>query len=255
MEWSGLEILVRGEFKSRAPMHLGTSAPPLGELNWLAYMQHYGVPTRLLDFTYSPFVGTYFALREHSQRRCAGVGHVRLWAVDVAAVTRRFVRVAGRATAEERKRKRRATRRAAERRAAVSFHPDDLSTARDRVAAETEGMQGLVSAALTVTEMSRTVLNAGGCVCAAMPSEFNPRLASQQGLFLFNCAEKLSFRESLARMMGDARGWCKVFDISRAALGEIEENLFQMNVHEQSLFPDMTGLAGVVRQRIRLHWK
>jgi len=33
-------------------------------LEWLAVLQHYGTPTRLLDWTYSPTVAAYFALRE-----------------------------------------------------------------------------------------------------------------------------------------------------------------------------------------------
>ena len=38
-------------------------------------------------------------------------------------------------------------------------------------------------------------------------------------------------------------------------LDEIEERLFQMNIHEQALFPDMEGLAGLICQKLRLHWK
>jgi len=45
--------------------------------SWLAIMQHYGVPTRLLDFTLSPYVATYFAVEYEPRAHCA------LWAIDL----------------------------------------------------------------------------------------------------------------------------------------------------------------------------
>jgi hypothetical protein len=61
--------------------------------------------------------------------------------------------------------------------------------------------------------------------------------------------------ESLSKMMEPCSGWAKTFDIPIDLISEIEGRLFQMNIHEQSLFPDMEGLAGLIRQKIRLHWK
>jgi hypothetical protein len=86
--------------------------------------------------------------------------------------------------------------------------------------------------------------------------------ASQQGVFLLNLAGDLAFNESLVRMMGPAKNgsrdrpaWCMRFDIAARAIPEIERKLFQMNIHEQSLFPDMQGLAGLIQQKLRLQWK
>jgi hypothetical protein len=46
-------------------------------VDWLALMQHHGAPTRLLDWTLSPYVALYFALQGDSNKDAA------LWAIDL----------------------------------------------------------------------------------------------------------------------------------------------------------------------------
>jgi hypothetical protein len=47
---------------------------PSDTLSWLALMQHHSAPTRLLDFTFSPFIASYFAF-ENAEQDCA------VWAI------------------------------------------------------------------------------------------------------------------------------------------------------------------------------
>src|SRR5262245_61240807 len=52
------------QFQSRALRFLRMVEVPTSTLEWLALMQHHGAPTRLLDFTSSPYVVAFFALEE-----------------------------------------------------------------------------------------------------------------------------------------------------------------------------------------------
>jgi hypothetical protein len=252
MEWPALERFVLDEFKSRARIHLGALSVPEDELSWLALMQHYTVPTRLLDFTYSPFVALYFAVSPEDGTKRGNPGNkcdVRVWAINAEAVKSQFSAVAWRALAEERKRLGMRTS------GRVGLGMEDQVTDRDSMITEIDEFRAQVAGLLSYPRTCRTELHQHGCVCPASPPAFNPRFASQQGVFLLNFEPGFSFNQSLNKMMARCTNWCKTFDIDAGATSEIEQRLFQMNIHEHSLFPDMEGLAGLIRQKIRLHCK
>jgi hypothetical protein len=70
------ERLLR-EFKRHLHRYSSDCPSEADELRWLALMQHHGAPTRLVDCTYSFFVGLFFAIEDAKPN-----DRVALWALD-----------------------------------------------------------------------------------------------------------------------------------------------------------------------------
>jgi hypothetical protein len=53
------------QFRSKYLLYDTSRHVPQSKLAWLGAMQHFGVPTRLIDFTTSPYVALYFAIESY----------------------------------------------------------------------------------------------------------------------------------------------------------------------------------------------
>lgn len=70
------------QFKAKFHLYDHENVDPESKLAWLSIMQHYGVPTRLVDFTDSPYVALYFALEAYQSR----TADFAVFALDYSAV-------------------------------------------------------------------------------------------------------------------------------------------------------------------------
>jgi hypothetical protein len=57
-----MEARILRIFKRKAHLFVSDLPDESDSFEWLALMQHHGAPTRLIDFTWSPYVAAFFAL-------------------------------------------------------------------------------------------------------------------------------------------------------------------------------------------------
>lgn len=79
--YSAHEYEILSHFRKEASGLL-THISPKDDFTWLQYAQHYGVPTRLLDFTANPLVAMYFCCQSESETN--GV----IWIINTVAFER-----------------------------------------------------------------------------------------------------------------------------------------------------------------------
>jgi hypothetical protein len=178
-------------------------------LGWLSLLQHYGAPTRLLDWTRSPFVACFFAL-EGARSEAA------VWAIDHIWLRNRawdVLRAEWPAEAME-----------------------DISSRHDADA--------LILRVILMKSSGFMAPAPPRFVMPIEPSIANPRVAMQHGLFTFPADITVSFMENLASQ-ADFEVPRRIVKIcfQREWRAEILFELYQHNISRASLFPGLDGFA------------
>ena len=204
------EIYLLSQFKRAAHHFVEPSIVPTNDLEWLALMQHYGTPTRLLDFTRSPYVACYFALEEvkesDTNRECA------IWAIDanwLSRITFRRIR---------------------------SIIGKGKFTFRD-----------ILGSKFIQEHFNDFYDNdSASAILPIFTPRLNVRLLVQQGLFLCPSATKETFEEILSSYKNDTKSMEKHVHkivIEGRLRHEVLAELHSMNISRTSLFPGLEGFA------------
>lgn len=201
--------------------HYVTDAPDReDDLEWFALMQHHGAPTRLLDWTKSPYVALFFALEQPSDP----VNDPALWAIDLdwckeQAITKLLTLPGGLVVPGK------------------PPVPGEPPLVLDP--AESLGKPGLFRAAfLRGPGLDVTM------VAPLQPFRMNQRLVIQQGLFLAPGNPSVSFEDNLLayELMQFSLHVHKII-VPRTLRIEILAALNKMNINRASLFPGIDGFA------------
>lgn len=194
-------------FKKYAYSELEASA---SNWKWLAVAQHHGLPTRLLDWTFSPFVAMHFATNELDKMDKDGV----LWMVNFAeartqlppifqsALHQHFALTFSVEMLEEQ-----------EQSLADPFVLDQISGARDPF------------------------------ILFFEPPSLDPRIVNQWGLFSITNRLDVRMDHWLLARAAAAPSFARKIVIAAEAKWEIRDKLDGMNLTERVLMPGLDGLS------------
>ncbi|MGH7373950.1 MAG: FRG domain-containing protein [Candidatus Rokuibacteriota bacterium] len=214
------------EFRRRYH-HYAIHIPPTDHaLPWLSLMQHYGAPTRLLDWTYSIDVAAYFAVESVWKDRPgdnpndpqqAANGKAAVWMLNATWATRMTadaLRTAGR--------------------------PEE----HDYVMTTSKSDADEIHFGPTFIDP----VEAEACVCPVNPFVLNERLTLQKGVFTCVGEVGQSFEANLLAMEGTENpDYLMKLVIPRDRLRAILAELYEVNISLATLFPGLDGFAQALR--------
>lgn len=200
-------------FRSKFHLYDRENIQPESKFAWLSIMQHYGVPTRLIDFTESPYVALYFALEAYSPQSGK---QLALYAVDYSEIMEKSIEFIKTKDSEFR-----------ETRLTVSEKHDKIfENVVDRFSYDIAWI--------------------------AEPKQLNARLDRQAGSFLLSGNKGLRVENVLSSDLYAGTRQIK-YVISSAMCGGVFALLRKMNITSKSLYGDLDGLARSIKMQMQIY--
>lgn len=218
------------EFKRTAHLYSESNRKIESRVEWLSLMQHHGAPTRLIDWTRSPYVAAFFAVNDlHVSDNFAAV-----WAVNMSELYK-------------------VIRQQYEKDA--RFKPLFSRTYLKYNTLLDDDFEGIF-----LSEWyDENEYKFPSTVMPIAPYYTHPSLTIQQGIYLAqtrlfkdDTASQVSFEEALIDTMNgefDAR-WIKKFCLPSKLRPQMLRELNAMNINDATLFPGLDGFAKYLAKKV-----
>jgi hypothetical protein len=188
-------------------------------LEWLSLMQHYGAPTRLLDFTYSVYVAAYFALEEALGPEEVDKGYA-VWAINVDWATKESAKL----FEEEPKVK--------------EYFERFIEEEKEKL-----------------FEKAFRRPDPKMFACPQNPFMLNERLTIQKGIFMCPGDVTKPFEDNLCNLQGwkEKQNVVEII-ISRQLRRKALDKLYDMNISRAALFPRLDGFTQSLKVSFPKRW-
>ena len=200
-------------FKSKYHIYNNAEHAPTSKLAWLSVMQHYGAPTRLLDFTESPYIALYFALEAYDPQQERDLA---VFAIDYSAVMDASL-------------------------AYIATRDSDFSVSRNDVLGQQDALFDDI-----VDRFSYDV------VWITEPLELNARIDRQAGTFAIPGDKGKKMEELLSLDIYDQCPVRK-YVVKAKLYRNVYALLRKMNINSKTIYGDLGGLAKSIKMDMQVH--